>query len=142
MIVLDTNVLSEPLRPQPEAGVISWLRQVKDTSVTVVSVAEMLVGARTMPQGERREGLLRAIEQVLVASSHVLPYDEKAAREYARMQEDRRAAGRPLSVEDGMIAAICATQSATLATRNVRDFQGLGLALINPWELDRHQSEL
>jgi hypothetical protein len=79
--------------------------------------------------------LQAAIERTLTSfSDNVLPYDEAAARSYAELQERRRSVGAPLSVEDGMIAAICASRSLRLATRNFRDFQGLGLELINPWE--------
>ena len=66
--------------------------------------------------------------------ANVLPYDETAARRYAEMQESRRSAGVPLSVEDGMIAAICASRSLALATRNTKDFEGLGVSLMSPWD--------
>lgn len=135
MIVLDTNVLSEPLRERPDEGVLAWLSAVDaDVTATTVSVGELLVGARRLPPGRRRDGLLAAIDGIVTAfEDQVLPYDLGAARRYATMQEDRRSAGRPLSTEDGMIAAICAEHGAALATRNVRDFDGLGVALVNPW---------
>lgn len=135
MIVLDTNVLSEPLTREPDQRVLTWLDSVDEAlAVTAISVGELLVGARRLPLGQRRAALLAAIERVLEAhGGDILPYDEQAARRYAEMQESRRAAGRPLSVEDGTIAAICARHAARLATRNTDDFEGLGIGLINPW---------
>lgn len=136
MIVLDTNVLSESLRARPDAAVLAWVTDlVENATVTSISVGEILTRVRLLPDARRREGLIAAIERTLTMhAGQVLPYDEFAARAYARLQELRRAAGRPLNVEDGMIAAICQRNGAKLATRNVKDFQGLGLELINPWD--------
>jgi predicted nucleic acid-binding protein len=135
MIVLDTNVLSEPLRLQPDERVLAWLATLEEeTAMTSVGVGELLVGARALPEGRRRAGLLDAIEMTLQSfAGSVLAYDEASARHYARLQEVRRTAGRPLSVEDGMIAATCLAHGAALATRNTVDFAGLGLELIDPW---------
>lgn len=136
MIILDTNVLSEPLRTRPEPAVLAWLAEVaEDVALTSISVGEVLIGVRLLPAGRRRDGLMAAIERNLAMyADQVLPYDDPAARFYARLQESRRAAGQPLSVEDGMIAAVCRHRGARLATRNIKDFQGLGINLINPWE--------
>lgn len=139
MIILDTNVLSEPLKSGPDATVLTWLESVRESAtVTSISVGEMLTGVRRLPAGRRREGLLSAIERTVAAfAEKILPYAEAEARVYARMQESRRESGVPLSVEDGMIAAICSTHDGRLATRNVKDFQGLGIELINPWDRRR-----
>lgn len=139
MIILDTNVLSEPLRIRPESAVLTWLADVADdVALTSISVGEILTGVRLLPKGHRRDGLMVAIERNLtIYADQVLPYDEPAARIYATLQESRRAAGHPLSVEDGMIAAICQNRGARLATRNVKDFQGTGIEVINPW---KHQT--
>jgi predicted nucleic acid-binding protein len=136
MIVLDTDVLSEPLRRRPDAHVLTWLTSLdEETGVSAVSVGELLTGVRALPEGRRRTGLLDAIETTLQAfTGSVLAYDEVAARHYARLQQARREAGRPLAVEDGMIAATCIAHGATLATRNTDDFTGLDLALIDPWD--------
>ena len=108
LIVLDTNVLSEPLKMDPEESVLSWIATQDDMATTAVSVAELLTGARRLRPGRRRDELLVGIERVLGAfPASVLPYDEPAARRYAEMQESRRLSGVPHSVEDGMIAAIC-----------------------------------
>lgn len=135
MIVLDTNVLSEPLKARPDERVLRWLAEVDDRlAMTAVSAGELLVGARRLAAGRRRDRLIAAIERVLAAhGTDILAYDERAARRYAEMQERRRTAGRPLAVEDGMIAAICAGHGARLATRNVTDFRGLDIEVIDPW---------
>jgi len=133
VIVLDTNVLSEPLRAEPDEAVLRWIAAQDALATTSVTVAELLTGARRLRPG-RRDGLLVAIERALEAyPANVLPYDEQAARRYAEMQEWRRSAGVPLSVEGGMIAAICSSRSHALATRNTKDFEGLELRLIDPW---------
>ncbi len=135
MIVLDTNVLSEPLRLRPDERVLEWFGALEDeTAVTAVSVGELLVGVRALPEGRRPAGLLDAIESTLrTFAGSVLAYDEAAARHYARLQVERRAIGRVLAVEDGMIAATCLAHGAVLATRNTADFAGLGVEIIDPW---------
>ena len=140
MIVLDTNVLSEPLRSRPDGAVLDWLDGISHTVVlTAISVGELLVGVSRLPAGHRRDGLMKAVDGTLAMyGESVLPYDAAAARVYAVLQESRRASGHPLSVEDGMIAAICRSRRLPLATRNVRDFQDLGIDVINPWT-DRPQ---
>ena len=136
MIVLDTNVLSEPFKSDANQAVLSWIASQDEITTTAVTVAELLTGARRLSAGRRREALLVGIERVLSAfPASVLPFDESAARRYAEMQESRRLAGAPLSVEDGMIAAICFSRSLALATRNTKDFGGLGLRLVDPWVL-------
>lgn len=98
-------------------------------------MGELLVGARMLPPGRRREALTAALETVIGDfASEILDYDVRAARAYAVLQERRLGMGRPLSVEDGMIAAICLTSNARLATRNTKDFVGLGIELIDPWQ--------
>lgn len=93
-----------------------------------------MTSVRALPAGRRRAGLLKAIKSTLrIFAGSVLRYDEAAARQYARLQESRCAAGRPLAVEDGMIAATCLARGTRLATRNTTDFAGLGLGLIDPW---------
>ena len=133
MILLDTNVLSEPLRQRPDGAVLSWLAGHPEAAITAITVGELLVGVARLPAGARRESLAAAIDRA-IGRADVVPYDETAARAYARIQEQRRAAGHPLAVEDGMIAAICLANDATLATRNTRDFEGLGVDLMDPWK--------
>ena len=119
-----------PSSVQP--AVLSWLAAQDDIATTAVTVAELLTGARRLSPGHRRDHLLVGIERLLGAFPwSVLPYDDVAARRYAEMQDSRRSAGILLSVEDGMIAAICSSRSLALATRNTKDFAGLGVRLID-----------
>jgi predicted nucleic acid-binding protein len=133
VIVLDTNVLSEPLRERPDPGVLDWLRDNPVSTITAISVGEILQGVARMAAGQRRASLAADVHRALAEVAAVLAYDDAAARIYADIQEHRRGIGRPLSIEDGMIAAICLSRGATLATRNVKDFEQLGLELVNPW---------
>lgn len=138
MIVLDTNVVSEPLRSQPDPAVLEWFASIGDeVATTSITIGELLTGVRLLPAGRRRGGLLAAIDETLRQfADRVLGYGEPEARTYAELQERRRAMGRPLSVEDGMIAAVCRCRGGRLATRNVIDFTGLDVELVNPWNLD------
>jgi predicted nucleic acid-binding protein len=137
MIVLDTNVLSELMRARPDTGVLAWLdAQEADTLlVSAVTVAELMYGIERLPQGKRRAGLLLAACMILDEDfeGRVLPFDGAAAARYAVMAAQRERAGSPIGMADCQIAAICLSTSATLATRNTKDFQDLGLPLIDPW---------
>lgn len=137
MIVLDTNVVSEPLRPSPSPRVVQWLTEAAehDPRITAITVAEVLTGIAGLPTGRRRS-ILRAEVEALFAglAGRVLDYDPTAARLHADLQADRRSAGAPLGLADGMVASICLREGAQLATRNPQDFTGLGLTLLDPWE--------
>lgn len=134
MIVLDTNVLSEAVRERPSARVMRWLDQRHEPlAITSITLGELLVGVRALPHGRRRQGLQAAVEEGLLRFGVILPYDDAAARIYAAMRERSRSVGRGLSVEDGMIASICAARGASLATRNIADFDFLGIEVMNPW---------
>lgn len=133
MIVLDSCVLSEDLRPSPDPRVRAWLAAADDElALTTITVGEMMRGALVLPEGRRRDGLLEAIETML-DGARVLVYDEDAARCYAQLHARRRQQGRPLAVEDGMIAAICGVAGAAVATRNLPDFADLDIVVHNPW---------
>jgi toxin FitB len=136
VIVADTNVLSEPLRARPDQGVLAWLGQHADVvALTTITVGELFYGALRLEDGRRRDGLLVAIEALVAgAGQRVLPYDEMAARQYARLRRAREAAGRPVGVEDTMIAAICLAGGHAVATRNTRDFDVAGLEVVDPWD--------
>lgn len=136
MIVLDTNLLLEPLRRDPEPVVLEWLAHPGEAfALSAASVGELLTGMHLLPIGRRREALSEAIESLLESfAGAVLTYDARAARAYAALKETSRNAGRPIGVEDGMIAAICIANGAVLATRNIKDFDGLGIDLVNPWD--------
>lgn len=137
MIVLDTNVLSEVLKPTPSAACLGWLAAQHPSSIftTAITQAEILYGISIMPPGKRRNGLLDAIEKMFSEQfdDRILPFDSEAAREYAPIITARRKMGRPMSQMDGMIAAIARSQDAALATRNTNDFEDCGMRLIDPW---------
>ena len=135
MIVVDTNVVSEPLRHSPDPRVLTWLEDHADeVAITSVTVSELLYGAQRLPRGRRRSGLLTAIERLIDgAGDSLLAFDGPAARVAADLRIASDRAGRPTSTEDIMIAATASVHHAALATRNVRDFEAFGISLINPW---------
>lgn len=135
MIVVDTNVVSEPLRPEPDGRVVAWLRDhAAEICLTSVTVHELFYGVARLPQGRRRSVLTRGVERLVErAGDRVLGYGREAAQVHASLRAAQEAAGRTLAVEDGMIASIALLHGHAVATRNVRDFADLGLTLVNPW---------
>lgn len=137
MIVLDTNVVSELLRPRPEPVVLRWLdaQNALDLATTAVTSAELLVGIGLLPDGARKRRLEIAVEQVVdeLLDGRVLSFDVDAAPHYAEIGATRQRAGRPIDIPDAQIAAICRLHGAMLATRNERDFEGTGISVFNPW---------
>jgi predicted nucleic acid-binding protein len=137
MIVLDTNVLSEPLRPAPSAKVLDWIRSQPNTVMftTTITEAELLYGIELLPQSKRRRLLESVVAQIFAVhlAGRILPFDSAAAREYADIAAMRRRSGRPMSEPDARIAAIARSRGAELATRNVADFAGCDLEVVNPW---------
>jgi len=139
MIVVDTNVISETVRIGPDSVVVGWLADPPDDlAISSITIGELLTGVALLPDGARKRGLADAIETVLLRMPVRLSYGEQAARAYADMRSLARRAGRGLSVEDGMIAAICAARGAALATRNTIDFEFLPIDVVNPWESGVH----
>jgi predicted nucleic acid-binding protein len=138
MIILDTNVLSEFVQPEPSPIVLAWLDAEDRVRVgtTAVNVAEQMAGLARMPAGRRRDHLAVKVARVLRSSigDRILPFDFDAAQHYAEVLAARFGAGQPISMPDAQIAAICRQHAATLATRNVKDFAGTGVELINPWQ--------
>ena len=139
MIVLDTHVLSELMRPVPSPQVLAWLdAQTPDTLwLTSVSVAELLFGIARLPDGARKQAFAQAALGMLEEdfANRVLNFDLEAASILANLAAASERAGRPMGLADGQIAAICLAHHASLATRNGRDFAQLGLQLINPWDV-------
>lgn len=137
MIVLDTNVVSELMRPEPTPAVLAWLRQYSGGSLrtTAVTVAEIRYGIARLPDGRRREALQQAASEIFAAfPRQVLPFDLAAANAYADVVTGRERIGNSIDGFDAQIAAICRSQAATLATRNTKDFADTGIALVNPWD--------
>jgi predicted nucleic acid-binding protein len=138
MIILDTNVVSEILRPKPAPRVEAWLagQNGADIFLTAISEAELRYGVAVQAKGKRREALVEAVNGMLRADfrDRILPFDSAAALEYASIGAERWAAGRPISQFDCQIAAIARAHGATMATRNVSDFEGCGVDVIDPWQ--------
>ena len=138
MIVLDTNVLSETLKPLPNAAVVSWMAaQPRSTLFTTTVVeAEILYGVAVLADGARKTQLQAALKAIFTEdlSGQVIPFDRDCAEAYAGIAANRKNSGQPISQFDAMIAAATASRGATLATRNLRDFADCGIRLINPWE--------
>ncbi len=137
MMVLDTNVLSELLRPAPEPRVLAWVAAQPRTALftTTVTRGELFYGIRLLPDGARRQGLQAAVQAILDEdfAGRVLAFDGDAADAYAEMAAGRRQAGRPISQFDAMIAAMARSRGASLATRNVKDFEACGVEIVDPW---------
>jgi len=138
MIVLDTNVVSEPMKPNGNPTVKAWLdRQTAETLyLTATSLSELLVGIEILPDGKRKEGLDGALSELMVRlfASRILPFDQMAAMAYAPLVGRARAGGCLISVADGQIAAIATTHGFTVATRDTGPFDASGVPTINPWE--------
>ncbi len=134
---LDTNVVSELMRESPEPAVARWVsgHPVEDLFLSAVSEAELRFGAAILPMGRRREMLLLRIEAMLsdAFEDRVLPFDSDAARIYGHLVAARRSAGRPVASADCQIAAIAAARRMRIATRNVRDFEDMGVEIVDPW---------
>jgi len=137
VIILDTNVLSEASRPDPSIKVLDWMRSEPLAALftTTITEAELLFGIALLPPGRRRRLLESVVAGILEEdfSGRILPFDSAAAREFAQIAADRRRAGRPVSDADTRIAAIARSRGALLATRNVSDFAGSGVTVIDPW---------
>jgi predicted nucleic acid-binding protein len=138
MIVLDTNVISELFRPEPDVRVTTWVESlVGDVAITAVTLSELLAGVRRLPEGRRKAVLAERVAAALEPykeTSAVLPFDADAAEQYAEVLVAREQAGLPISTEDAQIAAICRSRAAACATRNVKDFASTGIRLIDPWQ--------
>lgn len=136
-ILIDTNVLSEILRSAPDPTVLAWFSAQREEHlfVSAVTQAEMLLGARLLPEGRRRQRLEEALRGLFGTdfATRVLPFDGDAVGHYVGIVASRRRAGRPISQFDAQIAAIALRCGLSLATRNVRDFEGCGLQVLNPW---------
>ena len=137
MILLDTNVISELVRPAPDPAVVGFLRQQLPDSIytAAVCVAEIQYGLARMPAGRRRDDLTARVAALLEIAfpKEILPFGGECAVHYGEIRAYREAAGKPITVEDAMIAATAQAHGAVLATRNLADFEDTGIQLVNPW---------
>jgi predicted nucleic acid-binding protein len=138
MIILDTNVLSELMKPRKSEIVRNWAAQqsLMNLFTTTITQAEILYGIALLHAGKRRDDLSQAAQLMFLEdfAGRVLPFDQAAAVAFANIASQRRQNGIPISQADAQIAAICYTHAATIATRNVSDFEGCSISIINPWE--------
>jgi toxin FitB len=136
VIILDTNVVSELMRPEPTPGIASWVRDRdrRELRTTVITLAEIRYGIARLPDGRRKQVLLAAAADIFSAfGDQVLPVDAAAAEHYAAIASSRERAGKPIAGFDALIAAVCRSEGAALATRNVSDFDGTGIEVLDPW---------
>ena len=136
MIVLDTNVVSEAMKPEPHQAVRAWLNdQAAETLyLSSVTLAELLFGIRVLPAGKRRDMLAQALDGLMgLFRGRVLPFDTDAARHYAEMAVMAKTNGRGFPTPDGYIAAIAASRSFIVASRDTAPFEAAGIPIINPW---------
>lgn len=139
MIVVDTNVTSELMRPSPSPVVTGWMRARSGSELftTSITLAEVHYGIERLSDSRRKDLLRTAAEDVFTAfADHVLAFDATAAADYARIVSSRDRTGKSIDGFDAQIAAICRTHDAILATRNVKDFHGTGIDVIDPWQAE------
>lgn len=140
MIILDTNVLSELMRTQPNPGVMAWIdaQSADGLFISAITMAEILHGIARLPASKRKDHLHEMAWAIFSEdfADRVLPFDAHAASRYAQWVADSEAKGKPVSMADAQIAAICQLHNASLATRNVKDFAHGNVSLINPWLVD------
>ena len=137
MIILDTNVLAELMRPEPSARVATWVARKRATELFTTSIteAEIFYGIELLTKGKRREGLLAAAEAMFAEdlAGRIFGFESDAARAFSKIAAHRRALGRPISHADAQIAAIAQVRGAQLATRNVADFRDCPVEVLDPW---------
>ena len=138
MIILDTNVISELMRPTPDAHVLRWFssQTAEDLHVTAVTMAEILYGIELISTSRRRDAIRAGAEKMFEAvfGDRILSFEERASGMFSQIASSRRRQGKPMSLFDAQIAAITRVHGATLATRNPYVFEGCGVRLVNPWE--------
>lgn len=140
MILLDTNVVSEAMKPAPDDAVRVWLNEqaAETLYLSSVTIAELMFGIGALPDGKRKEKLADALDGVMeLFADRVLPFDVGAARHYAELAVKARAAGKGFPTPDGYIAAIAASKGFAVATRDTSAFDAAGVAVIDPWRAER-----
>jgi toxin FitB len=137
MIILDTNVVSEAMKPEPHPSVRAWLNnQAAETLyLSTVTLAELLFGIASLPAGKRKDILAQALDDLMrLFRDRVVPFDVDAARRYAELAVSAKAGGRAFPTPDGYIAAIAASRGYIVASRDTAPFKAAGVSVINPWE--------
>ena len=138
MILLDTNVISEPLRRAPEARVIKWIdaQSLETLYLSAITVAELRFGVANLPVGKRRDALQTSLENQILPlfAGRVRPFDMDCTTAYAELMAKAKSAGLAIAAADGYIASIAATNRFSVATRDVSPFQAAGVNVINPWD--------
>jgi len=142
MILLDTNVVSEPLRASGDMNVLAWIdAQIIETLyLSTISLAELRFGIAVLPTGKRRDTLHASLEQRVLPlfAGRILSFDDPASKSYATLRARARAAGQAIAPADGYIAAIAVAHGFTVATRDTSPFDAAGVPVINPWTWQAH----
>jgi predicted nucleic acid-binding protein len=137
MILLDTNVVSEPMRQHPDRQVQDWLddQAIETLYLSTISLSELLLGIESLPTGKRRQALAAAFGKQIASlfAGRIIPFDVAAAEAYAKVVTHARKRGHEISVADGQIAAVAASRNLKVASRDETPFQAAGLEVINPW---------
>jgi predicted nucleic acid-binding protein len=131
--LLDTNVISETARPQPDARVVRWLSQLSTLRLPAVGIFELASGIQRLPAGKKREFLEEWLAELLASDCDVLPFDRAAALACAALESEARRQGRPIELRDLLILAIAKAQDLGVATRNVGHFRGFGVPVYDPF---------
>lgn len=146
MIVLDTNVVSEPMKPNGNPSVLAWLdsQSAETLYLTTTSLSELLVGVGILPEGRRKDGLGVALAELVTQlfGDRILSFDQEAAVAYTSLISRARASGRHIAVADGQIAAIAAVRGFAVATRDTAPFEAAGVPIINPFERSEMGKEI
>jgi len=141
MILLDTNVVSEPLKLSADAAVLAWIdaQLIETLYLSTISLAELRFGIAALPPGKRRDTLHSSLEQRILPlfAGRILPFDDAASKAYAVLRARARGEGKAIAPADGYIAAIAMTHGLIVATRDTGPFEAAGLTVINPWSAQR-----
>ena len=138
MILLDTNVLSEPLKASSDPNVLAWIdtQNIETLYLSTICLAELRFGIAVLPKGKRKDVLSKSLEQKILPlfAGRILAFDEAASKAYAVLRADARVQGKAIATVDGYIAAIAKAHGLTVATRDVKPFEAAGVAVVNPWD--------
>jgi predicted nucleic acid-binding protein len=140
MILLDTNIVSEMIKPTGDANVRRWIDSYAELDFFIAApiIAELRFGLALLPEGRKRDALSKACDTIEdeIFAGRILAFDQRAAHAFARLRARRKMLGKPLAVMDAMVASIASAHAMTLATRNIADFADLDLALVNPFAFE------